>query len=109
MSTMLMHSNFYDIFGFTVYELNIAEKQAVQRVSSWIPPSKPTADRDYIEVFLRQDKQRKFYKREDYDLVTYLGDLGGLFEFLLGFGLVLASPIVSRLFNAAIVAQVYRI
>ena len=60
-------------------------------------------------MFLRQDSERRIYKREDYDMVTYLGDLGGLFEVVRAFGMVITSPFVVRLFYAALVSNLYLI
>ena len=60
-------------------------------------------------MFLRQDSERRIYKREDYDMVTYLGDLGGLFEVVRAFGMVITSPFVARLFYAALVSNLYLI
>ena len=56
-----------------------------------------------------QDSKRRLYKREDYDLITFLGDVGGLLEFLFFLGLALTSPFVARLFYASLVSQIYRI
>ena len=41
--------------------------------------------------------------------MTYLGDLGGLLDFIMYFGFTLSSLFVSRLFHAALVKQAYRI
>lgn len=60
-------------------------------------------------MFLRQDSERRIYKREDYDMITYLGDLGGLFEVVRAFGMVITSPFVARLFYAALVSNLYLI
>jgi len=49
------------------------------------------------------------YRREDYDLLTYLGDIGGLLDFILLFGWSTSTVFVSRLFSAAIIERVYRL
>ena len=49
------------------------------------------------------------YKREDYDMITFLGDMGGLVKFLSTFGAVLSSPFILRLFYSSLVSHVYRI
>ena len=49
------------------------------------------------------------YKREEYDLLTYFGDLGGLLSSLLFFGWAISSKFVMRLFHAALVKKIYRV
>ena len=48
------------------------------------------------------------YKREEYDILTFFGDIGGLTDCIIVFGWVLSSALVSRLFQAALVQSVYR-
>ena len=93
----------------TTIEKKIVEKYRTQKIPQWIPSSTQHSDREYIEVFLRQDSERRIYRREDYDTITYLGDLGGLFEIVRAFGMVITSPFVARLFYAALVSNVYLI
>ena len=78
-------------------------------MSGWIPPITPTADRTYLSLYLRADEQTRLYKREEYGVLTYFGDLGGLLDFVLVVGSTFSSFFVSRLLQAAIVKQVYRI
>lgn len=51
----------------------------------------------------------RLYKREEYDVLTYLSDLGGLLDVILLLGVFLSSPFVARLFHAALVKKTYRI
>ena len=60
-------------------------------------------------MFLRQDQYHRFYKHEAYDILTYLGDLGGLYGILYTLGMILTSRFVARMFNATIISQVYGI
>ena len=46
----------------------------------------PTKDVEYLGLFLRADRIQKIYKREDYSILVYLGDIGGLLDFVLIFG-----------------------
>ena len=60
-------------------------------------------------MFFRQASEAHFYKREDYDILTYFGDLGGLLDFVVWFGWGLSTFFVSRLFAADLVSQSYRV
>ena len=64
---------------------------------------------EYLSIYLRADSRRKFYKREDYDLLTYLGDVGGLLDFILMVGWSISTVFISRLFSASIIQKVYRL
>ena len=44
-----------------------------------------------------------FYKREEYDLLSYFGDLGGLAGVVMGVGWFISFSLIARLFQAAIV------
>ena len=46
---------------------------------------------------------------EVYDLLTYLGDLGGLFDIAFFIGKLLTMSITAKFFNAALISQAYRI
>lgn len=50
-----------------------------------------------------------FYKREGYDLLTYLGDLGGLFDIVFILGSIITSFLTTKLFTATLISQLYRI
>ena len=54
----------------------------------------PTKDVEYLGLFLRADRIQKIYKREDYSILVYLGDIGGLLDFVLIFGWVLSHSFV---------------
>ena len=62
-----------------------------------------------MKLYFRQAEFIKIYKREEYDMLTYLGDMGGLLDIIIFVGMCLSSSIVSRLFYAALVKQTYRI
>ena len=67
------------------------------------------ADRTYLSLFFRAENQSRQYKRVGYDVLTYLGDLGGLLDFVLMFGFLFTSCFATKLFSAALIGQVYRI
>ena len=66
-------------------------------------------DRQYVSVYLRADQMYNFYKREEYDLLSYFGDLGGLQGIVMGLGWLISAPLVNRLFKAALVEKNYRV
>ena len=108
-STIRLKDNRWDIFEFTEKDLSIYEHSISQEKLYWIPESSPIEDRELVKLYFRQDSSTKLYKREEYDLLTYFGDLGGLLEFALLFGWTISSVFVSRLLQAALVKQAYRV
>ena len=69
----------------------------------------PIEEREYLGIFFRADNENKLYKRIGYDILTYLGDLGGLLDVVVVIGQFSATLFASRLFQAALVGQAYRI
>ena len=65
--------------------------------------------RKFTTYFTHGIQKSILYKREEYDLLEYFGDLGGLLEFLGFFGWAISSLFVSRLFQAALVKRAYRV
>ena len=62
-----------------------------------------------MSIFFRADPKKKTYMRQDYDLLTYLGDIGGLLDFVMMFGWSISTIFVTRLFQASLVERVYRL
>jgi len=69
----------------------------------------PLADREYLNIYFRADNDRTIYKRQAYDLLGYLGDLGGFLVVLIVFGHLMTYLIVGKLFKAALMGQAYRV
>ena len=67
------------------------------------------AEREYLGIFFRADNERRLYKREGYDILTYLGDLGGLLDFVLLLGWLVTTVFAGKLFEAALIGASYRI
>ena len=108
-SFMKMHRTYWDIFEFNEHEVEFVEQLNSERFLQWQPTGKTPQDRSYIKVLLRQDKHRMDYRRNEYDVLSFAGDLGGLFSFLYGLGMLSTSPFAVRLFHAAIISQFYRV
>ena len=69
----------------------------------------PLEEREYLSIFFRADNENKLYKRIGYDILTYLGDLGGILDVVVVAGHVCTTIFASRLFQAALIGQAYRI
>ena len=68
----------------------------------------PLSERRYFKFYLRADQIKNNYKREEYDLLQYFGDIGGLLEIVTLVGWYMSFALVSRLFQAALVEGTYR-
>ena len=108
-STIRLKDKLWDLFEIFERDQPIYEISHSHDVQKWIPPSMPVSERSYIDVFLRMDDSMRLYKREEYDVLTYLGDLGGLSEILILLGWFVSKNIVSRLYSAALVKESYRV
>lgn len=62
-----------------------------------------------MSIFLRAESIQKLYRRTDYEILTYLGDLGGLIDVVVIFFYFLAQPFVRRIFQAQLVSKAYRL
>ena len=62
------------------YSVNQQDDQTVAE------PGSQVNRRSYIEIQLRASNIKRVYKREVVDILTYLGDLGGLIDILLVIG-----------------------
>ena len=91
------------------HEKRFVEFAHEQTNSQWLSDATPTKDKEYLSIFFRADLMSKFYKREDYDILEYLGDIGGLLDIVLIFGYAFSHSFVQRLFQAALVEKVYRL
>ena len=74
-----------------------------------ITPDIPLGDREYLNIYFRADNDLRIYKREGYDLLGYLGDLGGFLDVLIIFGHLMTYMIAGKLFKAALMGQAYRL
>ena len=62
-----------------------------------------------MRIFFRAEALKMLYARNDYELLQYLGDLGGIIDFVLLLGMATSHIFVKRLFQAALVNRVYRL
>ena len=82
-SEISFKDNVFDIYDLTEDDLTIIEEH--RRYESYkLINSAP--NETYIQIKMRAADIRRLYKREGYDILTYLGDLGGLLGVLLVIG-----------------------
>ena len=72
-------------------------------------PDEAVADRSYIKIFLRAETKRNVYKREGYDLLTFLGDLGGLADIIMLIGSSLTTVFSATMMKIALVSAIYKL
>ena len=60
-------------------------------------------------MFIRAENFHRLYTREYYDMLTYLGDLGGLMDVVLLFCWFISGLFATRLFQAALVNSTYKV
>lgn len=63
----------------------------------------PPVEREYLKIYFRADSEKRIYKREGYDLLGYLGDLGGFIDVLFVVGHGLTILLTGKLFKAALI------
>ena len=98
-----------DVFEQDIFDTTFFESSDEKSRSQWLSDDIMGSDRTYLSIYFRLDSRRKLYRREDYDLLTYLGDIGGLLDVILLLGWSTSTVFVSRLFQGAIVGRVYRL
>ena len=108
-SEIQIKDNPYDIFDSDESNISFIEEHSRISYHSVIDSSTPLSERAYVEIVLQASDITRIYKRDGYDVLTYLGDLGGLLDVLLVLGQILTSAIASKLFTAALISQLYRI
>ena len=67
------------------------------------------ADGTVLAVYMRADKFYDSYERKVTDILTLLGDIGGLKEFFIACGMLIVGYISQRIFMSNIVKKIYQI
>lgn len=62
-----------------------------------------------VAIYIRADKTYDNYERKVTDILTLLGDLGGLQEFFLLVGALIVGFITQKMFMASIIKKTYHI
>ena len=63
----------------------------------------------YVRIFLRSHNEQKIYKREGYDILTYLADLGGITDLLHTVFGRMSGFFAGKLLTAALISAAYRV
>lgn len=108
-STVAVEDNIYDLLEALSEEYTFYEVTKSERVQKRQRMSKPLSEREFVRIYLRADIKSLFYKREKYDLLDYLGDLGGLKEIVFFIGYLITNHVVERMLMAHLVAKTYKI
>ena len=97
-SILKLKDNIWDFFEFTEYELSMYQKSYSREYYNIIREQTEVKDKQYIKVYLRADQKTVYFKKEDYDVLTFFSDLGGLIDVVLLFGWFITSIFTTRLF-----------
>ena len=62
-----------------------------------------------VAIYLRSDKKYDVYSRQVTDILTFMGDIGGLSEALLGIGMLAVGFFSQKMFMSKIVRKIYHI
>ncbi len=62
-----------------------------------------------IAIYMRSDKMYDSYERKVNDLLTFMGDIGGLSQALIGIGVMIVGLITQKMFMSKIVRKIYHI
>jgi hypothetical protein len=62
-----------------------------------------------VSLYMRSDKMYDSYERKVNDLLTFMGDIGGLSEALIGIGVVIVGFITQKMFMSKIIRKIYHI
>ena len=58
---------------------------------------------------MRSDKMYDVYSRKVNDILTFLGDIGGLAEALMGIGVIIVGFFSQKLFMSKIIRKIYHV
>jgi len=72
-------------------------------------PDKVVEKRQYGSFYFRLDDDSRYYERQTYSMLEYLGDLGGLADVMIFAGQIMCFFIVHRLFVGKLIKSVYHI
>ena len=97
-SFLSLKDNIYDLYdsdeqGFFLFE----PEQRIDYMQN-ISAETPLEERSYLKIFFRAESKRNVYTREGYDLLTFLGDLGGLADIV-----VLIGSSLTALFSSTMI------
>ena len=90
-SIINMKDNIWDFFDMYEKEIPFVEASSKVDYYNLMPADTPVARREYMAIFFRADSENRIYKLEGYDILTFLGDIGGLFDIIIVIGMGITS------------------
>ena len=108
-SSVILQDNPFDILEQEEVEIDIFQEKQRYEYQQRITSETKVEDREYVKIYFRAENARRVYQRQGYDILAYLGDLGGLLDVLLVVGKVMTAIFTSKLFIAALISEAYRI
>ena len=102
-SNLRLKDNIFDIYDQVEKLVPLFEPK--QRIDYFKPiySDSPLAGRTYIAIYFRAENSKNFYTREGYDLLTFLGDLGGLFDVIFLVGASMTSVFAGNMMKIAMI------
>ena len=102
-SSLRLKDNIFDIYDQVEKIVPLFEPK--QRIDYFKPiySDEPLAGRTYIAIYFRAENAKNFYTREGYDLLTFLGDLGGLFDVIFLVGASMTSVFAGKMMKIAMI------
>ena len=108
-STITLEDSVVDFFDVEERDLELFEIDSVQQVHRIAFDSQPLADRNLISIYLRTANTKRAYKREEYELLEYVGELGGIRDIVILFVSFFTTNVIKRIYYAAMVAKTFAI
>ena len=99
----------FDIFEQSKIDYDFTEESNELDYHVRMKNADEVSKRYYVSVFLRASSLGRDYKLESYDVLTYLGDLGGLFEIASVVGYLLSGIFVTKMFFSALITAAYKL
>ena len=108
-SVVSMSGSLFDIFEQNSIEKKFFEENNRVYYNKRMPENLPLHDKEYLRIFMRHFPVHRIYRLEGYDVLTYLGDLGGLFEIAFSLGKLLSAMFIGNFFQVALIRAAYKI
>ena len=91
-----------------LYEINPSSFFSIQNIRTF-EDNYSDNDNSLVTIYLRSDRFFDQYERKVYDILTFLADIGGLKEALLGIGMIFVSFLSQKMLMSKIIKKIYHI
>ena len=89
--------------------MEIQPATARVEIPQYIPAEQDETIQVYSAVYFRAASTRRVYSMEPYKILTLLGDLGGLLDIIMAFGVVITISYVKRAFSRSLLGDAYQV